>query len=109
MNLSDMANQFTKWVSDYLPTLLPGGTALIISALIDIRGKKPAVYTLTGALICGCVAVTLAALTEHFGLPTNSGAFMGAVIGFVGADRLRDIALAVVARRTGTAEDENQH
>ena len=108
MNISDLASQFSKWASAYLPSILTGGTALIISALMDIRAQKPILYTFTGALICGVVALALSALLEHFGLPENSGAFVGAVIGFVGADRLRDMALAFVARKTGAVNDENQ-
>jgi len=108
MNITELAGHISKWANAYLPSIFSGGTALIISALMDIRAKKPFLYTFTGALICGVVALALSALLEHFGLPENSGAFVGAVIGFVGADRLRDMALAFVARKTGAVEDENQ-
>ncbi len=83
---------------------------MVISVLIDIRGRKPKLYTCTGGLICGVAAMALSAVLEHFGFSDSSGPFLGAIIGFVGADRLRDTAIAVVARRTGTerGNDENQ-
>lgn len=102
--------QIVKWITEYLPSVFSGTTAVVISMLIDIRGRKPKLYTATGGAICGVAALALSAVLEHFGLPENAGAFVGAIIGFVGADRLRDTAVAVVARRTGTerGNDENQ-
>jgi lambda family phage holin len=93
--------QTMKWLALYLPSVYAGLCALGISALIDIRAGKPKLYTATGALICGIFALAVSALLEYLGLPANSGAFVGALVGFVGADRLRDMALAIVARRAG--------
>jgi lambda family phage holin len=100
--------QTMKWLAVYLPSVYAGLTALGISALIDIRAGKPRLYTATGALICGLFALAISAMLEYFGLPANSGAFVGALVGFVGADRLRDIALAVITRKTGTDIDERK-
>ncbi len=98
--------QTMKWIALYLPSVYAGLCALGISALIDIRAGKPKLYTATGALICGIFALAVSALLEYPGLPANSGAFVGALVGFVGADRLRDMALAVVARRAGVSTTE---
>lgn len=99
--------QTMKWIALYLPSFYAGLCALGISALIDIRAGKPKLYTFTGALICGIFALAISALLEYLGLPANSGAFVGALVGFVGADRLRDIALSVVARRAGVSTENN--
>lgn len=98
--------QTMKWIALYLPSVYAGLCALGISALIDIRAGKPKLYTATGALICGIFALAVSALLEYLGLPANSGAFVGALVGFVGADRLRDMALAIVARRAGVGSTE---
>lgn len=98
--------QTMKWIALYLPSVYAGLCALGISALIDIRAGKPKLYTATGALICGIFALAVSALLEYLGLPANSGAFVGALVGFVGADRLRDMALAIVARRAGVNSTE---
>ncbi|MEH5217034.1 phage holin, lambda family [Enterobacter hormaechei] len=98
--------QTMKWIALYLPSIYAGLCALGISALIDIRAGKPKLYTATGALICGIFALAVSALLEYLGLPANSGAFVGALVGFVGADRLRDMALAIVARRAGVGSTE---
>lgn len=98
--------QTMKWIALYLPSVYAGLCALGISALIDIRAGKPKLYTATGALICGIFALSVSALLEYLGLPANSGAFVGALVGFVGADRLRDMALAIVARRAGVGSTE---
>lgn len=98
--------QTMKWIALYLPSVYAGICALGISALIDIRAGKPKLYTATGALICGIFALAVSALLEYLGLPANSGAFVGALVGFVGADRLRDMALVIVARRAGVGSTE---
>ncbi|EIQ8250236.1 phage holin, lambda family [Citrobacter freundii] len=98
--------QTMKWIALYLPSVYAGLCALGISALIDIRAGKPKLYTATGALICGIFALAVSALLEYLGLPANSGAFVGALVGFVGADRLRDMALDIVARRAGVGSTE---
>lgn len=98
--------QTMKWIALYMPSVYAGLCALGISALIDIRAGKPKLYTATGALICGIFALAVSALLEYLGLPANSGAFVGALVGFVGADRLRDMALAIVARRAGVGSTE---
>lgn len=98
--------QTMKLIALYLPSVYAGLCALGISALIDIRAGKPKLYTATGALICGIFALAVSALLEYLGLPANSGAFVGALVGFVGADRLRDMALAIVARRAGVGSTE---
>lgn len=100
--------QIMKWIALYLPSVYAGLCALGISALIDIRAGKPKLYTATGALICGIFALAVSALLEYLGLPANSGAFVGALVGFVGADRLRDMALAIVARRAGVSSTEEK-
>lgn len=100
--------QTMKWIALYLPSVYAGLCALGISALIDIRAGKPKLYTATGALICGIFALAVSALLEYLGLPANSGAFVGALVGFVGADRLRDMALAIVARRAGVSSTEEK-
>lgn len=107
-HLPDIANQTLKWIATYLPSVYAAGAALTISALNDIRAGKPRLYTITGALICGLFALSLSAMLEYFGLPPNAGAFVGGLVGFVGADRLRDIALALVYRRTGMDEQKEK-
>ena len=96
-----IVEQTMKWIALYLPSVYAGLCALGISALIDIRAGKPKLYTATGALICGIFALAISALLEYLGLPANSGAFVGALVGFVGADGLRSMALAIVSRRAG--------
>ncbi|NEG58204.1 phage holin, lambda family [Pantoea agglomerans] len=107
-HLPELSEQTLKWIQIYLPSVYAAGVALTISALNDIRAGKPWLYTVTGALICGLFALSLSAMLEYFGLPANGGAFVGGLVGFVGADRLRDIALALVYRRAGVSEKKEK-
>ncbi|WP_072016884.1 phage holin family protein [Erwinia oleae] len=99
--------QSTRWVAAYLPSVYAGVCAFCISALIDIRLKQTTLKVATGAMICGISALATSSLLEYLGLPGNSGAFVGALLGFVGADHLRDIAISLITRRTGLLSDKD--
>lgn len=105
MEKHGIIEQTMKWLAVYLPSVYAGLTALSISALMDIRDGKPKMYTATGSLACGIFALTVSAMLEYFGLPANAGAFVGGMIGFIGADRMRRIALALFSKRTGINTD----
>ncbi|WP_342656830.1 phage holin, lambda family [Pantoea sp. RSPAM1] len=108
MEKHGIIEQTMKWLAVYLPSVYAGLTALGISALMDIRAGKPKIYTATGALVCGIAALAVSAILEYLGLPANSGAFVGGMIGFIGADRLRDIAVSLFSKRTGISTEKSE-
>lgn len=90
-----------KWIAEFTPSIYAGLAAIGVSLLMDIKDGKPGKYIIAASCVCGIIALSLSGLLQHFGLPDNSAAAVGGVIGFVGADKLRDIVISVVARRTG--------
>jgi lambda family phage holin len=105
----DLLGASVRWLKEYLPSVYSGAAALGISGLMGIRDSKPKKLIITGSCVCGIFALTLSGVLEHFGLPGNGAAFAGAAVGFVGADKIRDTILAMVARKTGEDKhDENQ-
>lgn len=70
-----------------------------VSVLMTIRDGKSWLYTLTTAPVCGLIALGIAPLLQHFGLPDNAAPAIGPVIGFIGADKVREIILGIIDRR----------
>lgn len=88
-----------KWIAENAPAIWAGLAAGGVSALMNIRDGKPKKYTFTSACVCGIVGVSLSGLMSHFGLESGWATFIGCVVGFLGADKLRDIANVIVNSR----------
>lgn len=99
-SINELFEHTMKWIEDFLPSLYAAAAAGSISALMSIYDGKSVVKTVTGALSCGILTLAIAGSLELFGLPGNSVTFVGATIGFVGAEKLRDKVLALFNRRT---------
>ena len=77
-----------KWIATYLPTLFAAGAALSISALMSLYDGQSLLKTATGSL-------------EYLGLPSNAVTFVGASIGFMGADQVRNKVTGFIENRIG--------
>ncbi|MTD37826.1 phage holin, lambda family [Erwinia sp. CPCC 100877] len=99
-NIDELFEHTMKWIDDFLPSLYAALIAGSISALMSIYDGKSVVKTVTGALSCGILTLAISGSLELFGLPGNSVTFVGATIGFVGAEKVRDKVLALFNRRT---------
>lgn len=102
-----------KWIADNAPAIWAGLAAGGVSALMNIKDGKPKKYTITSACVCGIVGVSLSGLMSHFGLEPGWATFLGCFVGFLGADKLRDLANVIVNNRLNggpqqRSDDENQ-
>ncbi|MGK0743559.1 phage holin family protein [Yokenella regensburgei] len=110
--IQELAGQIMKWIEEFLPAIFAGVMATVISALMDIRTGESKRRTLTGAFICGLVAMGLYSFVIFLGAPPEAGAFFGAFIGFYGADNTRDLIVSfgrkIATRKIGGAKDANK-
>lgn len=101
-----------KWIAENAPAIWSGLAAIGVSSLMNIKDGKPKKYTVTSSLVCGIIAMSLSGMMTYFGLPGDASSLVGGVVGFLGADKLRDIANAIVNRRingTDTQEGKNDN
>ena len=110
-----MINEFTgimektmKWVFIYLPALYAAGVALSISALMSLYDGQSIIKTATGSLVCGIVTLAVAGSLEYLGLPSDAVTFVGAAIGFMGADKVRNKVTNLIESRMGGAKNGNE-
>lgn len=102
-----------KWIAENAPAIYAGLAAIGVSSMMSIKDGKPKKYTITSAIVCGIIGMSMSGLMTHFGLPDNASSLVGGGIGFLGADKLRDIANAFFTRRVsgpqqGNSNNENQ-
>ncbi|WP_454889542.1 phage holin, lambda family [Serratia quinivorans] len=90
-----------SWIADNAPVIYTAVSAFSIAAMMSIRDGKRWLYSLMGGLVCGLIALSLGGLLAHWGLPEKAAPVIGPVIGFVGADKLREIIISLIERRTG--------
>lgn len=57
-------------------------------------------------VLCGALCITSA--LDVVGLPVSISPFVGGVIGFVGVDKLREIAISALRKRAGVNDDNQQ-
>ena len=98
--LPDFWGKTLEWIIANAPSIYTAASAAGVSVLMTIRDGKSWLYTLTTAPVCGLIALGIAPLLQHFGLPDNAAPAIGPVIGFIGADKVREIILGIIDRRT---------
>lgn len=52
-------------------------------------------------ILCGLLAFSVSHGLSYIGLPDNADVFAGGVIGFIGVEKIREMVLRVVSKKTG--------
>lgn len=56
-------------------------------------------------VLCGALSLCVTSALDVVGLPVSISPFVGGVIGFVGVDKLREIAISALKKRAGVTDD----
>ncbi|PNM24622.1 phage holin, lambda family [Yersinia enterocolitica] len=90
-----------SWIADNAPIIYTAASAFSIAVMMSVRDGKRWIYSIMGGCVCALIALSLGGLLEHWGLPSAAAPAIGPVIGFIGADKIREIILNIIERRTG--------
>lgn len=104
----ELLEQMVKWIVDYPSTFFAAGTALSISALMSLYDGQSILKTFTGSLVCGIVTFAAARSLEYLNIPSNAVTFVGALIGFMGADKVRNKVTDFIETRIKRMNDRNK-
>ncbi|AGN86513.1 MULTISPECIES: phage holin family protein [Enterobacteriaceae] len=99
MNNSNSEKKTVKWIATHLPIIYAVLAAVSLSSLMSLYDGQPVVKTVTGALACGVMTAVLATSLDFFGLPITSATLVGASVGFMGAEKIRDKITSFVDSR----------
>ncbi|MNK75247.1 Phage holin family (Lysis protein S) [compost metagenome] len=95
------------WARDMLPTFYAAGLSFGIATLRivyeDGRAgtKRPKKQIVIEALLCGGLTVAAVSLMELVGVPVTAAAGVGGMLGFLGVDRVRALAVRFLEKKTG--------
>lgn len=87
------------WIIVNAPSVYTALSAAGVSVLMTLKDGKGWIYTLTTAPVCGLIALGIIPLLQLFGLPDNAAPVIGPVVGFIGADKVREIILGIIEFR----------
>lgn len=94
--------QVLEALIELLPEPFRAAILAIIVAMLRVvyDGKEPRwLRRMLEATLCGCIALGVAYLCEGLGLRQGWATFLGASIGLLGADQVREIGRRVADKR----------
>lgn len=81
------------WLQTVAPSLYAFGLSVTIAVLRVVYGGGTKRQMILEGALCGFATLTLVPLLEYFGLPQNMATFVGGSVGFLGTEKLRDLAI----------------
>lgn len=91
----ELGSGFFSWFQSHLPFLSSGAMAAAIAfariAYEYSSGKRNRTWgaSVAESVLCGLIALSLVYGMEMFGLPQSAATFIGAMIGFIGVDKVK--------------------
>jgi lambda family phage holin len=81
------------WLQTVAPSLYAFGLSVTIAVLRVVYGGGSKRQMILEGLLCGLITLALVPLVEYFGLPQSMATFIGGACGFIGTEKLRDLAV----------------
>lgn len=80
------------WWSTHQASLHAMGLSMIVAVVRVIYGGGHARQMVLEAVLCGLATLSLIPVLEWLGLPQSMSSFIGGMVGFLGVEKLRDLA-----------------
>lgn len=81
------------WLQTVAPSLYAFGLSITIAVLRVVYGGGTRRQMILEGALCGLATLTLVPLIEYFGLPQSMATFIGGCCGFIGTEKLRELAI----------------
>lgn len=91
----------SQWFVHHQVAINAVGLSMLISVARVVYGGGRARQVALESVLCGLVTVALIPLLELLGLPQSMASFIGGCVGFIGVDKLREIAIRFANSRAG--------
>jgi len=87
------------WLNAIAPSLYAFGLSVTVAVLRVVYGGGTSRQMILEGALCGLATLTLVPLIEYFGLPQSMATFIGGCCGFIGTEKLRDLAVRFGERK----------
>jgi lambda family phage holin len=91
------------WLQQHWPTVYAGLLAGVIAALRVVYGGGSWRRTLLESLLCGAIALAGSSGLEMLGIVNSAAPFFGGMIGLLGVEAVRALALRFFIRQANNA------
>lgn len=98
------ANEMNKeailaWLAEHTPVLYAAGLSAVIAVLRVTYAGGTMRQKVLEASMCGTITLAAVSGLSVFGLPTSAGAFVGGLLGFIGVEQARVLALRFLGKK----------
>lgn len=83
-------------LSHIWPQFYAAGMACIVALARGLQAGGKPVNSVLEAIICGCLTLALVPVLDYFGLPQNLAVAVGAAVGFLGTEWVRERAATIL-------------
>lgn len=88
--LIELYGPVTSFAIEYSSAIFSTISAVIISFLMGVHDEKRTYRNVSGSIACGFLTLAITGYLEFFGLPDNAVTFLGAAIGLIGVEKIRE-------------------
>lgn len=97
----DLWAALIAWLSIHAPSVYAFLLSVTIAVVRVIYGGGTSRQMILEGIMCGLATLTLVPLLQVVGLPQSMATFAGGLVGFIGVEKLRDIAVRFGERKAG--------
>lgn len=97
----DLWAALISWLSIHAPSVYAFLLSVTIAVVRVIYGGGTSRQMILEGVMCGLATLTLVPLLQVVGLPQSMATFAGGLVGFIGVEKLRDIAIRFGEKRAG--------
>lgn len=97
----DLWAALIAWLSIHAPSVYAFLLSVTIAVVRVIYGGGTSRQMVLEGIMCGLATLTLVPLLQVIGLPESMATFAGGLVGFIGVEKLRDIAIRFGEKRAG--------
>lgn len=97
----DLWAALIAWLSMHAPSVYAFLLSVTIAVVRVIYGGGTSRQMVLEGVMCGLATLTLVPLLQVVGLPQSMATFAGGLVGFIGVEKLRDIAIRFGEKRAG--------
>lgn len=95
----DIVAAVAEWFAYYAATITGASLAMAIAFVRVIHGGGKVAQAIIGGIMCGLLSMALINGAGLLGLSDNYSLFVGGLVGFIGADTLRDAAIRLLGKK----------
>jgi len=96
---------FIEWATLHQPAIYGFALSLVTAWLRVMSSGGTKRQRAIEAAMCGALSLSLMSAMEWFGVPTSASGFIGGSVGFLGVEKIKEIANIVLSKKVGSNGD----